>query len=67
MRLSMVSQVRMKKTLEHKIVNIFLPIRYNTCLIETGSYEYPQHTFWWRNKKNIFFCFSWVYDILELM
>ena len=40
-----------------KIVNIFLPISFNICLgcsKETshrdGSFEYPRHMFWLRNK-----------------
>ena len=48
---------------KRKIVDIFLPIIFSICLgaqknqlIETVllSSEYPQHTFWLRNKKNIF-------------
>ena len=41
-----------------KIVNIFLPISFNIrfgCSKEPsqqdGSFEYPQHMFWLRNKK----------------
>ena len=44
-----------------KIVNIFLPISFNIyfgCSKEPshwdGYFEYPQHMFWLRNKKNIF-------------
>ena len=42
---------------EHKIVNSFLPISLNIwfeCSKEPsrdGSFEYPQHMFWLRNKK----------------
>ena len=46
---------------EFKIVNIFLPISLNVCFgcskepsHQDGSFEYPQHMFWLRNKKNIF-------------
>ena len=49
------------KYFERKIVNIFLPISWNICfgcLKEPshwdGSFEYPQHMFWLRNKKIIF-------------
>ena len=43
----------------HTIVNIFLPIFFNICFgcskePSHGSFEYPQHMFWLRNKK-IFF------------
>ena len=45
-----------------KIVNIFLPISLNICYgcykdlsHWDGSFEYPQHTFWLRNKKISFF------------
>ena len=41
-----------------KIVNIFLPINFNICFGCSnepsqwdGSFEYPQHMFWLRNKK----------------
>ena len=41
-----------------KIVNIFLPISFNICFGCSkepsqwdSSFEYPQHTFWLRNKK----------------
>ena len=44
-----------------KIVIIFLSISLNMCFVcskETsipdGSFEYPQHMFWLRNKKNNF-------------
>ena len=43
---------------ERKTVNIFLPISLNLCFgcskelsHEDGSFEYPQHMFWLRNKK----------------
>ena len=43
------------------MVNIFLPISFNTCFgcskepsRRDGSFEYPQHMFWLRNKKNNF-------------
>ena len=49
------------KTIERKIVNIFLPISFNICFWSSkemshgdGSFEYPQHMFWLRNKKIIF-------------
>ena len=44
-----------------KIVNIFLPISLNICFGCSkepshwgGSFQYPQHMFWLRNKKNYF-------------
>ena len=44
-----------------KIVNIFLPIIFSICFGCSkepshwdGSFEYPQHIFWLRNKKIIF-------------
>ena len=50
-----------KEILCGKIVIIFLPIYLNMrfgCSKEPsqldGSYEYPQHMFWLRNKKNNF-------------
>ena len=43
----------------HEIVNIFLFINFNMCFgcskepsHRHGSFEYPQHMFWLRNKKN---------------
>ena len=38
---------------EHKIVNIFLPFRFNICSgsHSDGSFEYPQYMFRLRNKK----------------
>ena len=51
----------MNKIVEHKIVNIVLPISFNICFGFSkepshwdGSFEYPQHKFWLRNKKNNF-------------
>ena len=45
----------------HKIAIIFLTIRLNMCFgcskepsHRDGSFEYPQHMFWLRNKKNNF-------------
>ena len=51
----------MNKNFQRKIVNVFLPIIFSiyvlgaqkTCLIETVL-EYPQHMFWFQNKKIIF-------------
>ena len=47
-----------KQNFECKIVNIFLAISFNICLgclkelsDWDGSFEYPQHMFWMRNKK----------------
>ena len=43
---------------QRKILNIFLPISFNICFgcskepsHRDGSFEYPQHMFWLRNKK----------------
>ena len=43
---------------ERKIANIFLSIAFNMCFgcseepsHRDGSFEYPQHMFWLRNKK----------------
>ena len=48
----------MNKNFQRKIVNIFLPINFNICFgcskepsQQDVSFEYPQHTFWLRNKK----------------
>ena len=56
-----VPQVWISKILELKIVNIFLPISLNLCFgcskepsHRDGSFEYPQHMFCLRNKKNHF-------------
>ena len=50
-----------KQIFERKIVNIFLPISFNICFggskepsHSDSSFEYPQHIFWFRNKKIIF-------------
>ena len=55
------TEVKIYKNFQLKIVNIFLPINFNICfgcLKElshlNGSFEYPQHMFWMRNKKNEF-------------
>ena len=47
-----------KQNFQLKIVNIFLPINFNICFgcskersHRDGSFEYPQHMFWLRNKK----------------
>ena len=53
------AQISKKET--HEIVNIFLLFRLNMCFVcskepsqRDGSFEYPQHMFWLRNKKNNF-------------
>ena len=50
-----------KLIFERKIVNIFLPISFNIyfgCSKEPSHgdsyFEYPQHMFWLRNKKVVF-------------
>ena len=50
-----------QEKLKVKIVDIFLPISFNICFgcskepsHGDGSFEYPQHMFWLRNKKNSF-------------
>ena len=50
-----------KKNNLRKIVIIFLSIRLNKCFgcskepsHRDGSFEYQQHMFWLRNKRNIF-------------
>ena len=47
-----------KQNVQRKFVNIFLPINFNICFGCSkepshwdGSFEYPQHMFWLRNKK----------------
>ena len=47
-----------KQKFQRKSVNIFLPINFNICFGRSkepfhldGSFEYPQHMFWLRNKK----------------
>ena len=47
-----------KQIVQRKDVNIFLPISFNKCFWYSnepsygdGSFEYPQHMFWLRNKK----------------
>ena len=47
-----------KQNMKSKIVNNFLPISFNICFGCSkepshldGSFEYPQHMFWLRNKK----------------
>ena len=53
--------VKSSRNFELKIVIIFLPISLNMCCWcskepshRDGSFEYPQHMFWLRNKKLIF-------------
>ena len=50
--------VKISKIFQPKIVNIFLPIIFSICFVCSkepshgdGSFEYPQHMFWLRNKK----------------
>ena len=59
----MLTQVQIKTIFEGKIVNNFLPISFNRCFgcskelsHRDGSFEYPQHMYWMRNKKiNVLF------------
>ena len=51
----------MEKKIQCKIVNIFLLIIFSICFgcskepsHPDGSFEYPQHMFWLKNKKVIF-------------
>ena len=50
----------MYKYFQRKIVNIFLPLNLRKCfgcskeLSHEGSFEYPQHMFWFRNEKVIY-------------
>ena len=51
----------MNKNFQRKIVNIFLLISFSICFGCSkepshldGSFEYPQHMFWLRNKKIVF-------------
>ena len=55
------TQIQIKTFYELKIVTIFLPINLNMCFGCSkeqsnwdGSFEYPQHMFWMRNKENSF-------------
>ena len=43
-----VHTLKTSKKFQGTLVNIFLPIICNICI---GSFEYPQHRFWLRNKK----------------
>ena len=52
---------QLSKSFERKIVIILLSISLNMCFGCSkesshwdGSFEYPQHMLWLRNKKNIF-------------
>ena len=52
---------KVREFYERKIVIIFLPINFNMCFGCSkepshcdGSFEYPQHVFWMRNKENSF-------------
>ena len=53
--------VQIRKFYLRKILIIFLPIYLNMCFVCSkepshwdGSFEYPQHMFWMRNKENNF-------------
>ena len=59
--ISVLSKSQLSKNNLLKIAIIFLSISLNMCLgcskkpsHRDGSFEYPQHIFWLRNKKNIF-------------
>ena len=49
------SYVEINKQNWRKIVNIFLSMGFDICFgcpkNRLGSFEYPQHVFWLRNKK----------------
>ena len=54
-------QVKINPNFQHTVVNIFLPIIFSVCFgcskelsHRDGAFEYPQHVFWLRNKKNVF-------------
>ena len=56
-----ITQGQLSKNKLRKIANIFLSISLNMCFEcskepshRDGSFEYPQHMFWLRNKKNNF-------------
>ena len=51
-----VTKVKINKTFQLIIANIFLSINFNMCLGDQkdSSFEYPQHMFWLKNKKNEF-------------
>ena len=58
---TLIHRSRKRKCYKCKIANIFLPIHWNLsfgCSKEPshwdGSFEYPQHMFWMRNKVNSF-------------
>ena len=53
-----VSMIQIGKNFQHNIMTIFLSISFNICFgcskepsDQDGSFEYPQHMFWFRNKK----------------
>ena len=55
------TEIQIRKRFERKMAIIFLRIRLNMCFgclkepsHRDGSFEYPQHMFWWRNKETIF-------------
>ena len=60
--------VQISKNYQRKIVNIFLSIHFNICFGFSkepsqwdGSFEYPQHMFWLRNKKINF----WLHTLIR--
>ena len=62
-----------KQNFECKIINIFLPISFNICFGCSkepshwdGSFEYPQHMFWLRNKKIKFLVRTLMFTTLYL-
>ena len=53
----MITGLDKQNKIQQKIVNIFLPIIFSICFgcskeppHREGSFEYPQHMFWLRNK-----------------
>ena len=67
-----------KQKILRKDVNIFLPISFNKCFgcskepsHRDGSFEYPQHMFWLRNKKSKFSLHLtkvlWNYPVLQIV
>ena len=66
--------IKIKKTFDSKIVNIFLSISFNICFGCSkepsqwdGSLEYQQHMLWLRNMKfdHDFVCLIWIFTSLQ--
>ena len=61
----MTQHIKINKNVQHKIVNIFLPMIFSICFgcSLRRFYEYPQPMFWLKIRK-LFFCYAHLTKVL---